>query len=69
MLERLDSELLLRQRCFFGGGTAIALGHGEYRESVDIDFICSSIAGYRELRQLVTKRRVVGFQATGDHVS
>lgn len=43
--------MLLKNRCFFGGGTAIALAHGEYRESVDIDFICSSVDGYRELRQ------------------
>lgn len=31
----------------------IALRHGEYRESVDIDFLVSDAAGYRELRQLV----------------
>jgi hypothetical protein len=38
----------------FGDGTCIALRHGEYRESVDIDFLVSDAAGYRELRQLVT---------------
>jgi hypothetical protein len=38
----------------FGGGTCIALLHGEYRESVDIDFLVSDTAGYRELRQLLT---------------
>lgn len=53
VLECLDAELLLRNRCLFGGGTAIALAHGEYRESVDIDLICSSVDGYRELRSLV----------------
>jgi Nucleotidyl transferase AbiEii toxin, Type IV TA system len=55
VLECLDAELLLRSRCLFGGGTAIALAHGEYRESVDIDLICSSVDGYRELRSLVNK--------------
>jgi hypothetical protein len=55
VLECLDAELLLRHRCHFGGGTAIALAHGEYRESVDIDLICSSVDGYRELRSLVNK--------------
>jgi hypothetical protein len=47
--------LLLRHRCHFGGGTAIALTHGEYRESMDIDLICSSVEGYRGLRSLVHK--------------
>ena len=55
VLEALDAELLLKNRCLFGGGTAIALAHGEYRESADIDFICSSVGGYRELRSLVNK--------------
>jgi hypothetical protein len=30
------------------------LKFGEYRESVDIDFLVSDAAGYRELRQLLT---------------
>ena len=55
MLEALDADLLLKNRCLFGGGTAIALAHGEYRESVDVDFVCSSIDGYRELRGIVSK--------------
>ena len=45
VLESLDARLLLKNRCLFGGGTAIALAHGEYRESLDIDLICSSIDG------------------------
>lgn len=51
ILGSLDANMLLKSRCFFGGGTAIALAHGEYRESLDIDFICSSVDGYREIRQ------------------
>lgn len=35
----------------FAGGTAIVLTHGEYRESVDMDFLCSNLAGYRKLRE------------------
>jgi hypothetical protein len=54
VLESLDADLLLSKQCLFGGGTAIALRHGEYRESVDIDFIISSLEGYRELRQALT---------------
>lgn len=31
----------------------MALKYGEYRESVDIDFVVSDLAGYRELRELL----------------
>lgn len=54
VLGALDAHLLHANRCLFGGGTAIALRYGEYRESVDIDFIVSDAAGYRQLRQLLT---------------
>lgn len=53
VLNALDAQLLLKHGCLFGGGTAIALTHGEYRESLDIDFVCSSIDGYREIRSVV----------------
>jgi hypothetical protein len=51
VLESLDADRLVAQRCLFGGGTAIALRYGEYRESVDIDFMVSDRDGYRQLRQ------------------
>lgn len=54
LLEALDGELLKDTNCLFGGGTAIVLTHGEYRESIDVDFIVSDAAGYRELRRRVT---------------
>jgi len=41
-------------QCLFGGGTALALRHGEYRESVDIHFMVSHRDGYRALRQLLS---------------
>jgi len=53
VLASLDADLLARNNCLFGGGTAIALRYGEYRESVDIDFLVSDIGGYRHLRQLL----------------
>jgi len=61
ILKGLDANLLRDHRCLFGGGTAIALRYGEYRESVDIDFLVSDIAGYRDLRNLV--RESNGIQA------
>ena len=54
VLQAFDSGLLQEAECFFGGGTAIALLLGEYRESVDIDFLCSSNDGYRILRNAVS---------------
>lgn len=54
VLSALDAPLLKANGCLFGGGTAIALRYGEYRESVDIDFLVSDLAGYRNLRQLLT---------------
>lgn len=60
VLQALDGALLRAHRCWFGGGTAIALRHGEYRESVDMDFLVSDIASYRSLRQLLTGPQGVG---------
>lgn len=61
VLEALDTELLAASNCYFGGGTAIALRYGEYRESVDVDFLVSDNSGYGNLRQKV--RQPEGFNA------
>lgn len=53
VLSRLDPALLAEHNCWFGGGTAIVLANGEYRESVDIDFLVSDQHSYRRLRQIV----------------
>ncbi len=55
ILHALNSNLLQEAECYFAGGTAIALSLGEYRESVDIDFLCASNDGYRLLRNSVTE--------------
>jgi len=54
VLGALDAQVLADHACWFGRGTAIALRYGEYRESVDIDFLVSDLVGYRALRQLLT---------------
>lgn len=54
VLSALDGDLLREANCLFGGGTAIALRFGEYRESVDMDFLVSCLDRYRGLRQLLT---------------
>ena len=60
ILESLDAGSLKQHGCLFAGGTAIALRYGEYRESVDIDFLVSDLASYRHLRSLVREQ---GLQA------
>ena len=50
VLDALNADFLSAHKCYFGGGTAIALTCGEFRESLDIDFLVSDSEGYRELR-------------------
>ncbi len=54
VLASLDAPLLKAHHCLFGGGTAMALRYGEYRESLDIDFMVSGIDHYRALRLLLS---------------
>jgi hypothetical protein len=55
-LNCLDGRLFCEAQCFFGGGTAVTLLLNEYRESVDIDFLCASQDGYRRLRSEIWDR-------------
>ena len=50
ILLSLDADLFNGHHCYFGGGTATTLLHGEYRESVDIDFLVSDEKSFRALR-------------------
>ncbi|HEX5755312.1 MAG TPA: nucleotidyl transferase AbiEii/AbiGii toxin family protein [Arenimonas sp.] len=59
VLTRLDADFLRSHHCYFGGGTAIAMRYGEYRESVDIDLLVSDSDGYRALRQRLAGARDV----------
>jgi hypothetical protein len=61
VLQALDARRLHAHQCLFGGGTALVLRYGEYRESVDIDFLVSQREGYRALRQLLSGK--AGVQA------
>ncbi len=59
-LAAMDADLLLSSHCYFGGGTAIVLQNQEYRRSLDVDFLCADVAGYRELRGRATDRALRG---------
>ena len=54
ILARMDAAFLEQSGCYFGGGTQISLGYGEFRESGDIDFIVSSREGIRAIRETVS---------------
>jgi hypothetical protein len=54
VLQSLDAKFLAHCSCYFGGGTQIALQLDEFRESRDIDFLCSDRTGFRRLRETVT---------------
>jgi Nucleotidyl transferase AbiEii toxin, Type IV TA system len=56
LLATFDDDLLARCRFLFGGGTRIVLELDEYRESLDVDFLCSSAEGYTELRFQASSR-------------
>ena len=55
VLESLNGDLLARAKCWFGGGTRVAMELCEFRESVDVDFLCEDREGYRILRSTVTQ--------------
>lgn len=63
-LEALNAPLLNETCCYFGGGTRIVMELGEYRESLDIDLLCSDIAGYRRLRSDITETSLGNILAT-----
>ena len=65
VLETLDGGRLRELSCWFGGGTAIALRYGEYRESVDVDLLVSDLVGYRQLRQLLAGRDLSSISRPG----
>ncbi len=56
VLHALDAKVLAQAKCYFGGGTRIALELDEFRESEDIDLICSDLSGYRTLRAGIENR-------------
>lgn len=58
VLAGLDGNLFSACKCYFGGGTAIALLLDEFRVSVDIDFLCSDRQGYAHLRSLIDQSSI-----------
>ncbi|MEW6633641.1 MAG: nucleotidyl transferase AbiEii/AbiGii toxin family protein [Pseudomonadota bacterium] len=57
----MDHDFLTAAQCWFGGGTAIVMKLGEYRRSLDLDFLCADADGYRELRTRASELGVRAF--------
>ena len=54
LLTCFNSEYLNENNILFGGGTRIALELDEYRESVNVDFLCMNTPSYRAVRTQAT---------------
>lgn len=55
VLTQFNASFLIQNRIYFGGGTRISMELDEYRESVNIDFLCPDKASYRAVRETVTE--------------
>jgi hypothetical protein len=55
ILQSLDADFLFKNQCYFGGGTRIVMELDEYRDSLDIDLLCASTDGYRNIRSQITE--------------
>lgn len=53
-LQSFNAEFLKENRIYFGGGTRLCLELDEYRESVDIDFLCPNRKAYIAVRETVS---------------
>jgi hypothetical protein len=56
VLRALNKDFLAEAQCFFGGGTYLAMKLGEYRVSRDVDFLCASRNGFRQLREEISNQ-------------
>lgn len=55
-LKNFNADFFCENNIIFGGGTRIALELDEYRESIDIDFLCPNRDSYRAIRAQVTNK-------------
>lgn len=53
LLGAFDATLLENAECYLGGGAALVLALGEYRQLNNVNFMCASAEDYRLLRNTV----------------
>lgn len=56
LLSRIDASLFESCGAWFAGGTRIVLDLDEYRESIDVDFLCANSRGYADLRSSARRK-------------
>jgi hypothetical protein len=56
ILAAIDHDFLLSCEAYFGGGTMLVLGYGEYRLSRDLDFLCPYGEPFSRLRRRIYDR-------------
>jgi hypothetical protein len=56
ILSQIDSQFLLQQKAYFGGGTMLGLEADCYRLSYDLDFICN-LNSYNQIRRWFSTNR------------
>lgn len=70
ILNSLNYQIFQDNNAYFGGGTLIALLYKEYRQSNDIDFICSvGLSGYKNLRSLIFDQGYKSLFSDLNHIS
>lgn len=69
VLQKFNASYLAENSILFGGGTRIALEIDEYRESVDIDFLCATPVSYRAVREQVGDKNIGLLLNSGEAIS
>ncbi len=70
IINSLNHQVFQENQAYFGGGTLIALLYDEYRQSNDIDFICSvGASGYKNLRSLIFDQGYKSLFSDLNHIS
>jgi predicted nucleotidyltransferase component of viral defense system len=70
IINSLNYQIFQENEAFFGGGTLIPLLYNEYRQSNDIDFICSvKSSGYKNLRSLIFDQGYKSLFSDLNHIS
>jgi hypothetical protein len=69
ILEKFNREYLSEHSILFGGGTRIAMELNEYRESIDIDFLCANPASFKAVRSQISSASLGCLLRAGESVA
>jgi Nucleotidyl transferase AbiEii toxin, Type IV TA system len=69
ILAKFDREYLTEHSILFGGGTRIAMELNEYRESIDIDFLCAESTSCKAVRSQITSTSLGRLLRAGENIT